>query len=91
MARSRLYVGHKVGRGEIFRSKFTPTERTHGERFAAVTGPFVTLTGAKCLLWYGNNNPHVRCVSEAERVGRLYKKELAVLGKVRDVSLRELG
>ena len=73
-----IYVGHKSGdrKREVFRSDATPTEQSHGEQYFAVTGPFRTVRGAKALTHYGNGNPHIQGVSDAERIGKKYANEL---------------
>jgi hypothetical protein len=70
---SRIYLGYLAYHTpEIFRSETTPTFATHGDRFAAVVGPFRTKRGAAFMRDYGSGNPHCRCVSEAEKLGKLY-------------------
>ena len=76
MMKSKIYIGHKFGsRSEIFRSAFTPTEETHGNRYFAVTGPFRTLAGARFMALFGQGNPHCRCVSEAEKLAKHYSAQ----------------
>jgi len=69
---SKLYVGIKdggvkEGTREIFRSATVPTEESHG--YSYVIGPFQTVSGAKAMVHWGVNNPHMRCVREAEKIG----------------------
>jgi len=81
---SRIYVGiRSVCKGEVFRSTIEPTMSTHGDTFAYIIGPFRTIQGAKAMLHYGPMNPHIQCVSDAEKVGRKYVQNLASMGKVR--------
>lgn len=54
------YVGLKAAR--------KPTEASHGHRFNAVVGPFRTKRGAMTMAIHGENNPHIRGVSDAERL-----------------------
>jgi hypothetical protein len=72
----RIYLGYTVQstgvKGEIFRSEHTPTFSTHGNVYNCVVGPFNTVRGATFMRDHGQGNPHCRCVSEAERLGRLY-------------------
>ena len=68
----RYYVGYEpyTGKASVFRSTITPTEATHGERFASCTGPFRTRRGAEFMAKHGRNNPHCRCVDEAEQCAK---------------------
>lgn len=68
-------------RGRVFRCDTEPTAETHGREYAAVVGPFRTVRGAKTMLHYGNNNPHIQHVSDAERIGRKYAADVALLSK----------
>ncbi len=69
--KARWYVGHK-GAGSVgfvaFQSATEPTERTHGDRFAAVIGPFDTKRAAVWAEAHGANNPHFLTVADAERI-----------------------
>ncbi len=69
-AGTRLYVGRSGGAATVFRSATVPTEASHGYRFAAVIGPFRTKAGADLMARYGRGNPHLRSVSDAERLAR---------------------
>lgn len=63
----KWYIGRKAGHvNEAFRSAATPTEETHGDRYAVVIGPFRTERGARWAERYGQNNPHFRTVADAE-------------------------
>jgi hypothetical protein len=68
----RYYLGYKSGQRELFRANAIPTVQSHGHLYAAVTGPFRTKRGAIFMRDYGNNNPHCRCVSEAEKLAKKY-------------------
>jgi len=71
MAKCRWYVGLKAGNRHLFCSTSTPTERSYGRRYGAVIGPFRTKAGASCMAKYGGaHNPHLRNVSDAERMAR---------------------
>ena len=72
--RTRPYIGirHDNTR-EMFRASAGPTEELYGTLYAAVIGPFRTVRGAEYMLAYGKQNPHCRCVSEAERLAELHK------------------
>jgi hypothetical protein len=67
---SRLYVGLApyTGQRTVFRAANEPAEQSHGERFAAVIGPFRTLQGAEFMRDYGKGNPHCQTVADAERL-----------------------
>ncbi len=81
----KLYLGWlTTGGQEIFRSENLPQIATHGDKYKFVVGPFRTLTGAKAMLHYGDNNPHMQCVSDAEKIGKKYKEELSRMGKSRN-------
>jgi hypothetical protein len=76
----RVYVGHKKGGGsEVLRLFDTPTQERFGDTYAAFTGPFRTVRGAKALIHYGVSNPHMTCVADAERIGKQYADELKPL------------
>ncbi len=68
--RTKPYVGCKAGKREVFKSEATPTEATHGHLYNAVIGPFRTMRGARFMAQCGGNNPHVQCVSDAERIAK---------------------
>ena len=75
MSNNRIYAGHPNGQVwpvEIFRADSTPTQVSHGDRFAAVVGPFSTIRGARYFQRYGRSNPHVQTVADAERLARQY-------------------
>ena len=66
------YVGIKTDCSrERFESRTEPTETTHGARYLAVVGPFDTMAGADYMADHGRNNPHLQCVSDAERCAAL--------------------
>lgn len=80
---SKIYVGVYRGEERItfsgessklyyerFRAKETPTEKSHGNKYFCVIGPFRTVKGAEFMVKYGHNNPHVQCVSDAERLAK---------------------
>jgi hypothetical protein len=79
MKRLGIYVGLKEGTSTVFRSATTPTESSHGDQFSAVIGKFRTVRGAKCMTHYGNNNPHIQHVRDAERIGKQYANDLKPL------------
>lgn len=71
MTRTLIYVGLSTdGSREVFRANETPTPQSHGERFAAVIGPFRTKAGAEFMRNYGRGNPHCQTVTDAERLAR---------------------
>lgn len=57
---------------EVFKSESEPTFNTHGHKYLAAIGPFRTMRAARFMRDHGKFNPHCRCVSEAERLGRKY-------------------
>ena len=70
---TRPYVGIKNGLGrEVFRAIETPTEELYGYLYLAVIGPFRTARAARIMARYGDNNPHLQCVSDAERISKRY-------------------
>lgn len=64
----RWYVGNGATR-EIFRTDTIPTQ-TQFPQFSYVVGPFRTKRAAKFLAEFGQNNPHVQCVSDAETISK---------------------
>ena len=62
------YVGHNNGL-TAFSSKVEPTQKTHGQQFAAVVGP-MSKRAAKWAEKYGYLNPHFRTTEDAERLSR---------------------
>jgi hypothetical protein len=69
----RFYVGRTVkgvGAGVVFKADQTPTKAAYPQ-FASCVGPFRTKRAAILLASFaGNNNPHVRCVADAERISK---------------------
>lgn len=75
--KAKIYVGRTAGRpSEIFRSENEPTFSSHGDKFNCVIGPFRTIRGAKWMAdpIKGQNNPHCRCVADAERLAARYSR-----------------
>lgn len=72
MARKKNYVGiTKDGGRERFLSASHPTEKSHGQRYLLVVGPFRTKRGAVVMTTYGGNgNPHLQHVHDAEKLAR---------------------
>jgi hypothetical protein len=68
LGRNRIYVGLRMFTRQIFYSRTEPTTATHGMVYSAVMGPFRTRRGAEFYRDHGINNPHVLCVSDAERI-----------------------
>lgn len=71
-ARLKVYVGLKPGKWEVFKSADTPTRASHGDRFAAVIGPFRTMRGARFMADHGRGNPHLQTVGDAERIAKIH-------------------
>ena len=68
----KWYVGHKKGmKLEAFRSASVPTLESHGSLYVAVVGPFRTSRAAHWAEKYGANNPHLRCVADAEKLSKM--------------------
>jgi hypothetical protein len=66
--RTKPYVGiNNDGTREVFRAA-NPTEETHGQKYAAVIGPFKTKRAAEFMAKYGRSNPHLQTVADAERI-----------------------
>lgn len=74
--RKRAYVGI-YGRDptfrEVFTSRTTPTPESH-PRYAGTIGPFKTYAGARFMANHGYDNPHCRCVRDAERLAKAQAK-----------------
>ena len=62
---TKYYLGHKANENvrEVFSSNITPTESSHGDKYAAVTGPFKNKRAAE----YMRDNPMILTVTEANR------------------------
>jgi hypothetical protein len=58
---------------ELFRCSYQPTERSHGHLYGVVWGPFRTKQGALFAQMYGQGNPHIQTVDDAERLAKRYK------------------
>lgn len=68
----RVMIAHIGGRiDEIFACECVPTFASHGQRYAAVIGPFRTKRAA-IFMSRTAPNPHCRTVSEAERLVKLH-------------------
>ncbi len=80
MATMKIYVGLKGNTRKVFRSFTTPTNKSHGDKYNAVIGPFRTLRGASFMADYGRNNPHLRTVRDAEELAKI-QAERKSLGK----------
>lgn len=69
--RKKYYVLQQAGKPwELFYLADEPTFATHGHIDGAFIGPFRTKMGAEYMRQYGNNNPHCRCVAEAEKLAK---------------------
>ncbi len=67
--KERIYLGVSGCRPrEVFRYKGTPTQESHGDRYAAVIGPFRTMRAARFMAECGQGNPHLQTVADAERL-----------------------
>ena len=74
MTRTRYtnrYVGIRIsdGKYEMFTWDGTPVRETHGHIYSAVTGPFLTVGGAKIMVEHGPNNSHLTS-RDADRIAR---------------------
>lgn len=75
--RPRIYVGYgKNCLREMFKSAVEPVRTAFGAKYLAVVGPFRTVRGAKAMIHYGENNPHIQHVRDAERIGKKYATKL---------------
>jgi hypothetical protein len=71
---TRIYVGIADGlKREVFRSVTTPTWDTHYPKYLACIGPFRTMRGARFMRDYGQGNPHLQCVADAEVLAKQYE------------------
>jgi hypothetical protein len=68
--KTKFYVGCKTVKREVFKAAETPTPSSHGHLYNAVIGPFRTKRGATFMAERGVNNPHCRCVADAERIAK---------------------
>ncbi len=76
---TRVYVGGKGSFREVFKADDRPTQQSYGHLYTYSIGPFRTVRGAKAMVHYGGNNPHVLTVNDAERVGKQYADALKPL------------
>jgi hypothetical protein len=67
---SKFYIGRKDGKQQIFKSETTPTQASHGHLYTSVMGPFRTKRGAMFQVAFGDGNPHVQHVRDAERIAK---------------------
>jgi hypothetical protein len=81
-----IFVGVTPKRDEVFKCDFIPNFYTHENKYNVIIGPFRTLMGAKFMVHFGRGNPHCRTVSEAEKVGLMYKDDLKSLLLFKDYS-----
>jgi hypothetical protein len=70
----RPYVGRRNETAVAFRA-IKPTTESHGHLYDSVTGPFKTMRAAKWHAKHGFNNPHVRHVSDAERLAAMEEEQ----------------
>jgi hypothetical protein len=69
--RTKFYVGLKQdATREVFRAASKPTHKTHGRKYAATIGPFRTKRAAEFMAKYGQGNPHLQTVADAERISK---------------------
>jgi len=68
--KNKYYIGLKSGDRHLFKSFTNPTQNNYGGIYNAVIGPFKTKRGAIFMLEHGVNNPHCRCVADAERLSK---------------------
>lgn len=68
----KYYVGKssKTGKREKFLSATKPTQQSHGKMYSYVIGPFKTKNGAIIMAKYGENNPHLQTVGDAEKMAK---------------------
>jgi len=76
--KKRIYVGYCKNNKKMkkFSSGSVPTEKEFGLKYFAVIGPFVTARGADFMVKYGENNPHIQTVSDAERLAKNEAKNI---------------
>ncbi len=68
------YVGISAEKPyEKFKSEKEPTRESHGEKHAAVIGPFKTKRGAEFMEKHGKGNPHIQHVADAISLPTLAK------------------
>lgn len=74
-----IFLGYANGGSvrEVFKADSIPTSASHGAVYAAVVGPFRTIRGATFMRDHGQGNPHCQCVADAERLGKLYARNVA--------------
>ena len=67
--RGKPYVGISKldGQRVVLRLGKQPTEAKYGRLYSAFIGPFRTVRAAKWMAQYGQGNPHLQTVDDAER------------------------
>jgi hypothetical protein len=71
----QYYVGCLTNRYEVFRFVGVPEPGTLSQ-YTHVIGPFKSKRGAEFMRDHGRFNPHVRSVSDAERLARQMEANL---------------
>ena len=72
----RFYCGVAPGHiREVFTASKTPTEKSHGHKYAYVIGGFKTEDAARFMAFHGEGNPHLQCVADAERIVKEIKEK----------------
>lgn len=74
---TKYYVGFKSGgrKEEVFTSKTTPTNESHGHKYYASVGPFRTKAGAQVMVDGGYGNPHTQTVAQCEKIAAKNKRK----------------
>ena len=69
---NRIYVGITEKKYDIFKSDIIPEREQFGHLYHAVIGPFRTMAGARVMARYGEGNPHLGSVRDAEAMAKRY-------------------
>lgn len=72
---TKYYVGVRLTETErqercVLRVDAEPSRESHGHLYVYVIGPFRTMAGAAIMAVFGQGNPHLQHVTDAERMAR---------------------
>jgi hypothetical protein len=79
-ATKQYYVGVRLSADDDKQERYVfrvdgavPSRESHGHLYVYVIGPFRTMAGAAIMAVFGQSNPHLQHVADAERMARRNK------------------